>query len=347
MPEAALLVRGRTMKRKQKKMIPLLLLFTLIAGNSCYGGEMAGKEAAASKEMSAADVYEDTVNGEIVNTLTDQEILDKTNEILKEIQSESYSDGENLRVYIDPTTYIPVLMYHHFLTENVEPGNGTTMKIDEFENHLKAFREAGYTPISFEELYRLMTEKQYKNGFGEKYICITIDDGYYSNFELAYPLLEKYGMIANISVITSRIHTNHIYTSKEIPKMTWDDLNEMTDSGLVYIYNHSMNHVQDTKLCNNTFKNEALKGEDLLDKNMKVRGIRVFTYPYGDYNFSTTTTLRQLGYDLQITTDYGVVNSESSINKVPRITISSGMSGEDVIALIEKAAQRSFGYDKK
>ena len=129
--------------------------------------------------------------------------------------------------------------------------------------------------------------------------------------------------------------------------MTWGDLNEMTGSGFVHIYNHSMNHVQDTKLCNNTFKNEALNGEALLDKNMKERGIRVFTYPYGDYNFSTTTTLRQLGYDLQITTDYGVVNSESSINKVPRITISSGMSGEDVIKLIEKAAQRSFGYDKK
>ena len=40
---------------------------------------------------------------------------------------------------IAPEDYIPVLMYHHFKTEEVESGNGANININEFEDHMKRF----------------------------------------------------------------------------------------------------------------------------------------------------------------------------------------------------------------
>ena len=256
---------------------------------------------------------------------------------------------------ISPENYIPVLMYHHFEEGDVAPGNGAIVSIDEFEDHIIAFQEAGYTFISLEELHEIMQESALEKEtegrkpveapefeLDKKYLCITIDDGYRSNYELAFPILQKYQAKADISVITSRIHTSYVI-AQEIEKLCWKDLNVMQESGLVNIYNHTSNHIKVSEKPLPSFRNAVERGEDMLNKNLTKRSdIRVLTYPNGDYTFVSQILMRKLGYDLQLTTNYGVVTRNTSVNEIPRVTVNSGLTGEQVLQKITAAAERTF-----
>lgn len=255
--------------------------------------------------------------------------------------------------YIAPEYYIPVLMYHHFKTEEVEPGNGANMHIDEFEEHMKTLQQAGYTPIFLSELYDIMKQAQIEKETGvvipelqldKKYVVITIDDGYRSNYELAYPLLQKYNMKACISVITSRIHTGYVYSSKEIEKMSWENLNEMQNSGLVEIYSHTYDHEPVGDRIYTDVRSSIQKGEEMLDKQLENRStVSVLTYPNGNYRKNIALLMYiYMGYDLQLTTNSGVVNRNTSVLEVPRITVNSGWTGEQLLQKIEQTAQKTF-----
>ena len=58
------------------------------------------------------------------------------------------------------TEYIPVLMYHHFILNEVEPGNGVTMSQNDLASQIQYFREQGYKIISLEELDKILTKSE-------------------------------------------------------------------------------------------------------------------------------------------------------------------------------------------
>lgn len=252
---------------------------------------------------------------------------------------------------IAPEDYIPVLMYHHFKTEEVESGNGANININEFEDHMKTLQQAGYTPIFLSELYDIMQQVEKENDItmpelhlDKKYIVITIDDGYRSNYELVYPLLQKYNMKACISVITSRIHTGYIYSSKEIEKMSWENLNEMQNSGLVEIYSHTYDHEPVGDRIYTDVRSSVEKGEEMLDKQLEYRSpVSVLTYPNGNYRKNIALLMYiYMGYDLQLTTNSGVINRNTSVLEIPRITVNSGWTGEQLLQKIEQTAEKTF-----
>ena len=123
---------------------------------------------------------------------------------------------------------LPVLMYHH-IVEDGQECNSMTVTVSRMEKDLRWLRDNGYTPI-------LPRELAAGEELPENPVLITFDDGYTSNYELLYPLLQKYDMKAVISIITCM---------QEIPAsnfISWDMCREMTDSGLVEIGSHT-NHL--------------------------------------------------------------------------------------------------------
>lgn len=91
--------------------------------------------------------------------------------------------------------YVPILMYHHI----DEAGDFNAIISEKrFKEHLKTISENGYNTILLEDLVKYVFE----NGeIPENPVCITFDDGYFSNFSRAFPLLIKYKMKANIAII--------------------------------------------------------------------------------------------------------------------------------------------------
>ena len=304
-----------------RKSLTAGLLVSLLAAGTVFAQETAVSDMEAAFSREEIQLLEETAK--------DLGMIDESLPLV----------GDDMITYQD---YIPVLMYHHFVEEPHPAGDGATMCIDEFEEQLQYFQEQGYTTIFLDELYDLIMQRKAGIPFDKKYLCITIDDGYRSNYELAFPLLQKYQMKANISVITSRIHVDYVNVP-EVPKAKWSDLNEMQESGLVQIYNHTSNHLNVVDFVSTAMDNMVNGAEKTLDEKLDQRSpIRVLTYPSGVYNTRTTTQIRLMGYDLQLTTDYGVVSQNTSINKIPRITVDSGMTGSEVLERIHGAAANTF-----
>lgn len=100
---------------------------------------------------------------------------------------------------------IPILLYHDFTTvvpENDSENFNYINTPQSFEENIKVLVENGYTFISMEELNEAYNGKI---ELPNKPILINMDDGYYSNYEYIYPILNKYNIKASIFIVTDKI----------------------------------------------------------------------------------------------------------------------------------------------
>ena len=137
---------------------------------------------------------------------------------------------------------VPILMYHNLAQE----GSGNdTISVQRFEEHLAALQDAGYTTITFQDLLAYVEQG---TELPEKPVLLTFDDGYESNYTLAYPLLQQYQMKATIFVIGVSMGKDTYKDTGQamIPHFTQEQAAEMEASGLVTIESHGydMHEVQ-------------------------------------------------------------------------------------------------------
>lgn len=134
------------------------------------------------------------------------------------------------------TVDVPVLMYHHFASE---PTSDTVVTPETFALHLETLSQAGYQAVTVQELIDFV----YRGSpLPDKPVCITMDDGYLSNYEIAWPLLQRYGMKATIFVIGCSIGHTEFYKDTQFamtPHFSWEQAREMVLSGVMDIQSHT------------------------------------------------------------------------------------------------------------
>ncbi|MGN0136905.1 polysaccharide deacetylase family protein [Anaerotignum sp.] len=245
--------------------------------------------------------------------------------------------------------YIPVLMYHHFAIRDMGSGNGVVTTVTELEDQLRYFKAEGYKIISLEQLDKILkkTEKNTRAkgiglGLDQKYLCITMDDGYYSNYDLGYPLFEKYRIPVSIFAVTDYV-TNQI----GIQKFTWKQAWEMENSGWVKIYSHTADHQPVEAGKEEEFLASVQRSEEALDENLTADHVKAISYPNGRYTEESQRLLEEDGYVLQFTVENSVITRATSRDALPRIMVSSGMDGKDVVRKIELAAERAFAAERE
>jgi len=74
-------------------------------------------------------------------------------------------------------------MYHRF---NESKYSSTNIQMDIFDKHIKNIKTAGYDFLN----PKMLSEIFFKEKLEKKFL-ITIDDGYYSFYEHAWPYLKK------------------------------------------------------------------------------------------------------------------------------------------------------------
>ena len=216
---------------------------------------------------------------------------------------------------------VPILMYHH-LSEDVT--NSEMVSPEQFEAQIRALAEAGYTGISFDELQAYVLRGE---PLPEKPVVITFDDGYRSNYTLAYPILQKYGMKATIFAIGVSFGTDHYKDTDYAitPHFGADEAAEMTASGLISIQSHTYDMHQwppyETGLAvrenilqlpgeSEESYVQALT-EDFTRSRALLEGatgqpVDVLAYPAGQYSTLTQVTLQSLGVHVTLSTNPGV-----------------------------------------
>ena len=91
-------------------------------------------------------------------------------------------------------TRLYVLMYHHFVPEG-QTCNQWMLTDVRFREDLQWLTDHGWTTV-------LPSELTAGTGLPEKAVMLTFDDGYRSNYEIAYPLLREFDAKAAISIVT-------------------------------------------------------------------------------------------------------------------------------------------------
>ena len=230
-----------------------------------------------------------------------------------------------------PDTKIPILLYHNFVptVPDSDPDNFNYINTPQsFEENIKTILEDGYTIISMDELNNAINGKI---ELPSKPILITFDDGYYSNYEYIYPILQKYNAKASIFVVTDKVGKE----INDIKYLGWNEYLEMQNSGLVEIFIHSQKHVFYDKLPARKVRDDVLESYKIIVEKLGKKEVKAFAYPYGAYTNETVWTLKINGIDFQIY-DIGM-NHFNSFNKnfIKRINVPCEMTGKEIIEEIQ------------
>jgi peptidoglycan/xylan/chitin deacetylase (PgdA/CDA1 family) len=199
---------------------------------------------------------------------------------------------------IDGFQTIPILTYHRF----AEDCNSLLcLRSSTFENQMRYLKENGFHVISPDELLAFLENKQ---RLPKKSVMITMDDGYRSVYEVAYPILKKYGFTA-----TLLIYTNFVGVSKMA--ITWDQLKEMKADGFS-IGSHTIYHSDltipkdgETEADWMTRIHKELYGsKKIIDKKLR-QETYLLAYPYGKYDQRSINIAKEAGYKIAMSVQRG------------------------------------------
>lgn len=217
-------------------------------------------------------------------------------------------------------TKLYILMYHHFVE-----GDGTncdfwSLPIRQFCEDLQWLTDHGYATILPSQLAR-------GEPLPERAVMITLDDGYASNYLLAYPVLQEFNAKAVISIITSGVDdsSNSFY-------LNWDMCQEMSNSGLVEFGCHThMLHLENTgniaRLPDESREDYETRvfsdletSIELIQTNLDT-DVLFFAYPGGQVDRWADSFLKE-HFAVTVTTKHGPANISNGLYKLPRHNIS-------------------------
>ncbi|MCG6981637.1 MAG: polysaccharide deacetylase family protein, partial [Deltaproteobacteria bacterium] len=131
-------------------------------------------------------------------------------------------------LFADGYQVISILTYHHFSEKCT---SRLCMPVDDFDRQMAFLQNQGYRAVNMKELLQFI---DYQEALPRKTVAITIDDGYRSVYELAYPILKKHGFTATLF-----IYTDFIDDSPNA--LTWEQLKELSQAGFE-VESHTITH---------------------------------------------------------------------------------------------------------
>lgn len=219
---------------------------------------------------------------------------------------------------------VPILMFHDVKTFE---GGTWSISAENFRSTLEFLLENGYTPISFEQLVN------YVDGVAEipdKPVCITLDDGYFSNYKNVLPIITELNVPVTIFMTCNTVRPDEILPSEDeniLFKMSTAELKIMEASPLVHIQSHTYGlHGVNTSYSDverdnalpldweskKAFKEIFARDCEMAEKVLSDAGVKDYTilsYPSGKHHKWTEEVLRERGYRVSLTVDNSHVNT--------------------------------------
>ncbi len=254
------------------------------------------------------------------------------------------------------TVEVPILMYHH-LTE--KPAQDTELSPGLFASHMEALARAGYAAVSFQEMIAYV---QRGEPLPANPVCITMDDGYLSNYELALPILEKQGMKATVFAIGSSVGHTAYYKDTDhpiTPHFSWDQARAMTASGLLDVQSHTYDLHQwapyetgeevrtsvlplegESETAWAAAVEEDLAYYDRLRRQELGDGFCALAYPGGYYDPASEVLIHQAGIPVTVTTrtdsrNVLVKGVPQSLYALSRWNVTERTSVEELLQIVE------------
>jgi peptidoglycan/xylan/chitin deacetylase (PgdA/CDA1 family) len=235
--------------------------------------------------------------------------------------SPSTVDSKPTPVPVDQNAQVVVIGYHRLVDKVRYPDTEITPQ--DFEAHMQQIKDAGISVISMRDF---LAWRRGEKNIPARSAIITLDDGWNSTYEVAWPILKKFGY-----PFTLFIYTDYV---KGGPKsgggsLTWSQLGELRDAG-ADIESHSVSHRdlrarknrQGTAEYEEWLWKELAGSKEQLERELGI-SVRAFALPYGFHNEHVRQTASKAGYEAVFTVEGKKITYATPLDTVGRYIIQS------------------------
>ena len=226
---------------------------------------------------------------------------------------------------------VVVLLYHNFSQHEC----GTAISPARFESHLDMLKQEGFHIVSLNDVVAFLNKKE---KLPPNAVAISLDDGYQSNYQVAYPMLKKKNWPATIFVIVKNVSE----TKHPNKWLSWDQIAEMSRHK-ISIYSHSY---QGHQFISGSFprgtawlvgklpgEKENVYQQRIFDDLLKARQVLQlqlggqrdsFAIPFGMFNQTVIDMAKKSGYQYIWTTQRVPITASSSPSALGRVSVGRG-----------------------
>lgn len=215
---------------------------------------------------------------------------------------------------------VPILTYHYIggVPDPLDTKRfGQSVTPDNFRLQLTYLKDHGFTPINLHALYDIFDGTI---SAPAKAVVLTFDDGYMDFYYNAYPIIKEFQTPATV-FIPSGLMSQGYY-------LTWEQIREMAQNGLVEFEDHTVTHPDLRKLTYEEVQAELNTSRQKIEEETG-QIVRFFAYPYGYFNKTAVIAAKDAGFIGGITTIPGIANGKSLT--IPRLSVNGYTTLESFI----------------
>ncbi len=194
-------------------------------------------------------------------------------------------------------------MYHRF-NENKYPS--TNIKMDIFIQQMNLIKNLGY---NFYDPKLFINE--YKKPKDKKKILITIDDGFKSFYNEAWPYLRDNNIPFILFVSTEPVGKRGY--------MTWDEIREIDNSDIGFIGHHSHTHEYLIDMSEQAFVNDIETASEIFKEKLGYVP-SIFSYPFGEYSLYMKKYISK-NFEIGFGQHSGIIDINKDKYELPRFPI--------------------------
>lgn len=213
-----------------------------------------------------------------------------------------------------------ILMLHRVVEQRSDGENRELEITPEFlRRTIETYRQQGHRFVSIDEACDIISKGRTNHPF----VCLTFDDGYQDNYDIAYPILKQMDVPFAIYVTTGFID-NRIpirwYPNEKLGINT-ESLKTMDADPLCTIGAHTFCHPKLDTLSYEEQEKEIINSKTTLEQWLG-HTIHHFSYPHGAYNDTTLQIIKECGFTSCLRAWGGTIRrGDISMLELPRIVL--------------------------
>jgi peptidoglycan/xylan/chitin deacetylase (PgdA/CDA1 family) len=205
---------------------------------------------------------------------------------------------------VDQNAQVVIFGYHRFVNVVKRPDTEITPAL--FEQQMQELKNKGIAVIPMQDF---LAWRRGEKAIPPKSAIITFDDGWKSQYEVAWPILKKFNYPVTFFIYTEGIRPGHFSGGES---MSWEMLAEMRDAG-ADIQGHTATHsdlrkpydkVAKKKLSPEEYEQwldkEIAGSKQMIEQKLGVK-VNCFAVPYGFHNDHIRDVAMKAGYEALFT----------------------------------------------
>jgi hypothetical protein len=136
-------------------------------------------------------------------------------------------------------------------------------------------------------------------------VALTFDDGLENFYDLAFPILRRYGFTATVFLVSDYIGQSTAWDYHERNHLTWQQIAELAEAGIEF-GSHSASHKDLRDLDDEELSYELYGSKEFLEQKLG-RPVKYVSFPFGRFNKRVIQFSKKAGF----TNGFGLARTDN------------------------------------